>query len=133
VTDQQILAEGATKVGRNRLLPGDLVFFRDDSGYVHHVGMSLGGKRFLHAPRTGDVVKISSLDEPYYAEEFAGGRRFDQAVPDAPAARAALDRDAEEVNTPGTGLFKALEAQERTRRPNEVQVMQAIRPDQVRR
>ena len=30
----------------------------------------------LHAPHTGDVVKISSLDEPYYAGQFAGGRRM---------------------------------------------------------
>ena len=28
---------------------------------------------------TGDVVKVSSLDEPYYAGQFAGGRRFDEA------------------------------------------------------
>ena len=53
------------------------MFFRDATGYVHHVGMSLGGDRFIHAPHTGDVVKVSSLDEPYYAEQFTGGRRFD--------------------------------------------------------
>ena len=46
-----------TKVSRNKLLPGDLVFFRDPTGYVHHVGISLGGDKFLHAPHTGDVVK----------------------------------------------------------------------------
>jgi cell wall-associated NlpC family hydrolase len=77
VTDQQILASNGTKVDRGSLRTGDLVFFRDKTGYVHHVGMSLGGDRFLHAPSTGDVVKISSLDEPHYASEFAGGRRFD--------------------------------------------------------
>jgi cell wall-associated NlpC family hydrolase len=80
VTDQQILAANGTKVGRNKLLTGDLVFFKDPSGYVHHVGISLGGNRFLHAPHTGDVVKISSLKESYYAQQFAGGRRFDHAV-----------------------------------------------------
>jgi hypothetical protein len=41
--------------------------------------MSLGGDKFVHAPKTGDVVKISSLDEPYFAGQFAGGRRFDVA------------------------------------------------------
>jgi cell wall-associated NlpC family hydrolase len=139
VTDQQILAENATKVGRNHLLPGDLVFFRDDTGYVHHVGISLGGKRFLHAPHNGDVVKISSLKEPYYREQFTGGRRFDDAVHPAKAgpeevtaARAALARDADEVGHSGTALFQALERQEASKN-NEVQVLPAITRDQVRR
>jgi cell wall-associated NlpC family hydrolase len=64
-----------TPVDRNQLQPGDIVFFKDSSGYVHHEGLYLGGGKFLHAPHTGDVVKISSLDEPYYAGQFAGGRR----------------------------------------------------------
>jgi cell wall-associated NlpC family hydrolase len=132
VTDQQILASNATAVGRKHLLPGDLVFFRDSTGYVHHVGMSLGGDRFIHAPHTGDVVKISSLNERYYAQQFTGGRRFDEAVTNrdseparelaASAARAderavqvalaALETDAAEVQQPGTALFRALERQE---------------------
>jgi cell wall-associated NlpC family hydrolase len=64
-----------TPVDRTQLQPGDIVFFKDSSGYVHHEGLYLGGGKFLHAPHTGDVVKISSLDEPYYAGQFAGGRR----------------------------------------------------------
>jgi cell wall-associated NlpC family hydrolase len=76
VTDQQFVAPGGVAVERDNLVAGDLVFFRDSTGYIHHVGISLGGDRFLHAPHTGDVVKMSSLDEPYYAREFAGGRRF---------------------------------------------------------
>jgi cell wall-associated NlpC family hydrolase len=79
VADQQMTAGGGTAVDRRHLEPGDLVFFKDPSGYVHHVGMSLGGDRFVHAPSSGDVVKISSLDERYYAGQFAGGRRFDVA------------------------------------------------------
>ena len=58
-----------------------MVFFQDSSGYVHHVGMYIGDDKFLHAPHTGDVVKISSLDEPYYAHQFAGGRRMDTSAP----------------------------------------------------
>jgi cell wall-associated NlpC family hydrolase len=63
-------------VAREALLPGDVVFFADPSGYVHHEGIYLGEGRFVHAPHTGDVVKISSLEEPYYARELAGGRRY---------------------------------------------------------
>ena len=40
--------------------PGDLVFFRADLG---HMGIYIGGGRYIHAPRTGDVVKISGLSE----------------------------------------------------------------------
>lgn len=44
-------------VSPSDLAPGDLVFFRQDA----HVGIYLGGGWFIHAPHTGDVVKISSL------------------------------------------------------------------------
>jgi cell wall-associated NlpC family hydrolase len=89
VTDAQIDAPGGTAVSRSKLLPGDLVFFRNASGYVHHVGISLGGDKFLHSPHTGDVVKTSSLKESYYAREFAGGRRFVKAVAGEPPVKAA--------------------------------------------
>ena len=87
VTDQQIEAASGTTVRRGELLPGDLVFFRDAGGYVHHVGISMGGDKFLHAPHTGDVVKVSSLDEPYYKAQFTGGRRFDAPAVGRPGRR----------------------------------------------
>lgn len=65
-----------TAVDRNHLQPGDLVFFAKPGEAAHHVGMYIGDGKFIHAPRTGDVVKISSLDERYFRTEFAGGRRF---------------------------------------------------------
>ena len=89
VTYDQIDAANATAVEQvDQLRPGDLVFFAS-AGDVHHVGMYLGDHEFLHAPHTGDVVKVSSLDEPYYKEQFAGGRRFDQAAGVAAAPPAA--------------------------------------------
>jgi cell wall-associated NlpC family hydrolase len=96
VTYDQIDAPGAQKIPRNKLLPGDLVFFKNASGDVHHVGMSLGGDKFIQAPHTGDVVKISSLKEPYYAREFTGGRRFVPAVAGGnhPAVAALVDAGA---------------------------------------
>ncbi len=39
-------------------MPGDLVFYRADLG---HMGMYIGGGQYIHAPQTGDVVKISSM------------------------------------------------------------------------
>jgi len=61
-------------VSRQNLRPGDIVFF-SDQGDVHHEGLYIGDNQFIHAPHTGDVVRISSLSEPYYASQFAGGRR----------------------------------------------------------
>jgi cell wall-associated NlpC family hydrolase len=61
-------------VTKDELKPGDIVFFKDSTGYVHHEGIYIGNDMFLHAPHTGDVVKISSLDDTYYAQQFAGGR-----------------------------------------------------------
>lgn len=45
-------------VSRSELRPGDLVFFYPDH---HHVGIYLGGGQMVHAPHTGDVVKVSSI------------------------------------------------------------------------
>ncbi len=64
-------------ISAKNLQPGDGVFFAKD-GDVHHVGVYIGNGQFIHAPRTGDVVKISSLNEPYYQAQFVGGRRWGQ-------------------------------------------------------
>ena len=61
-----------TPVSREELQPGDLVFF-DGLG---HVGLYIGGGQFVHAPHSGDVVKISSLYDSWYAATWVGGRRL---------------------------------------------------------
>ena len=53
------------------LRPGDLVFFDD----LNHVAIYLGGGRFIHAPHTGDHVRISSLAGGWYAEHYDGATR----------------------------------------------------------
>ena len=58
-------------VSRDQLQPGDLVFFNG----LGHMGMYIGGGQFIHAPHTGDVVKISSLYDSWYAATWVGGRR----------------------------------------------------------
>lgn len=55
VTFSQVLT--GSPVGLSELRPGDLVFFRRN----HHVGIYVGGGYYIHAPRTGDVVKLSPL------------------------------------------------------------------------
>ena len=58
-------------VSRSALQPGDLVFFNG----LGHNGIYIGGGRFVHSPHTGDVVKISSLSESWYASNWVGARR----------------------------------------------------------
>ncbi|MFD0685031.1 C40 family peptidase [Actinomadura fibrosa] len=58
------------KVSRGSLRSGDLVYF---GGNLHHMGIYLGGGKFLHAPQTGDVVKISNLSD---RSDFAGANRI---------------------------------------------------------
>jgi peptidoglycan DL-endopeptidase CwlO len=60
-----------TAVSRGQLQPGDVVFF-DGLG---HNGIYIGNNQFIHAPHTGDVVKISSITG-WYASTFVGARRF---------------------------------------------------------
>ena len=64
-------------VSSSELQPGDLIFFGSVSGgYITHVGIYVGNGQFLHAPHTGDVVKISSLSTNYYTTHYWGARRI---------------------------------------------------------
>jgi cell wall-associated NlpC family hydrolase len=58
-------------VSRDQLEPGDLVFF-DGLG---HVGIYIGNDEFVHAPHTGDVVKISAMSG-WYDSNYVGARRI---------------------------------------------------------
>jgi peptidoglycan DL-endopeptidase CwlO len=59
-------------VSRDQLQAGDLVFFNG----LGHAGIYIGGGQFIHAPHTGDVVKISSLSDSWYASTWVGARRI---------------------------------------------------------
>lgn len=55
-------------VPMDALAPGDIVFFGRP---VHHLGMYIGGGQMIHAPQTGDVVKVS----PFYRSDYVGAGR----------------------------------------------------------
>ncbi len=58
-------------VPSDQLQPGDLVFFNA----LDHVGIYIGANEFIHAPHTGDVVRVSTLTGSY-AAGYVGARRI---------------------------------------------------------
>ncbi|EID53154.1 cell wall-associated hydrolase, invasion-associated protein [Saccharomonospora xinjiangensis XJ-54] len=56
-----------TAIPRSQLQPGDLVFYGSP---VYHVGIYIGNDQMVHAPTTGDVVKVAPLQA-----EYSGARR----------------------------------------------------------
>lgn len=61
-------------VNKQDLQPGDLLFFAK-GGRIHHVGIYIGNGQMIHAPQTGDVVKISSINTAYRKNGYVGARR----------------------------------------------------------
>jgi cell wall-associated NlpC family hydrolase len=59
-------------VPRDQLETGDLVFFNG----LGHMGIYIGNGYFIHAPHTGDVVKISSIYDSWYASTWVGAKRL---------------------------------------------------------
>jgi cell wall-associated NlpC family hydrolase len=57
-------------VARSDLQPGDLVFFDG----LNHVGIYIGGGEMVHAPQTGDVVKIEAISD--FGSGYVGARRI---------------------------------------------------------
>ena len=69
------MADEGTKVAsRDALAEGDLVFF-GRRGHIDHVGIYIGEGKFLHAPRTGRDVTVSSLTSGYWAQKYLEARR----------------------------------------------------------
>lgn len=66
--------EGIAVADRNALAEGDLVFF-GKRGRVDHVGIYIGEGKFLHAPRTGRDVTVSSLTSGYWSQKYMEARR----------------------------------------------------------
>jgi cell wall-associated NlpC family hydrolase len=70
-------AEVTTPVTKDELRPGDLVFFNTMRRAFSHVGVYLGDGKFVHAPSKGDSVKVSDMNDRYWARRFNGARRVE--------------------------------------------------------
>jgi len=71
------LARLGTEVQRKNLRVGDLVFFNTRGKRFSHMGIYLGEQQFVHAPRTGAVVRVERMDKPYWQKRYNGARRLD--------------------------------------------------------
>ena len=69
-------ASAGAPVERDGIAPGDLVFFATTGSGPTHVGVAIGGGRFIHAPKSGDVVRIESMAATYWASRFVTARRI---------------------------------------------------------
>jgi cell wall-associated NlpC family hydrolase len=73
--DEQATAPGLVAVRRDDLRPGDLVFFNTLRRTFSHVGIYIGGNRFVHSPRPGSSVRTEDMGLAYWAQRFTGARR----------------------------------------------------------
>ena len=70
-TGAQYSYPNAVHPSRSELQPGDLVFFAG----LGHVGIYIGNNAFIHAPHTGTVVQIDSMNG-WYSYEYYGATRI---------------------------------------------------------
>lgn len=59
----------------DEVAPGDLIYFNTTGRPHSHVGIYVGGYRFVNAPSTGGTVRIDYVSNPYWAKRFDGIRR----------------------------------------------------------
>jgi cell wall-associated NlpC family hydrolase len=65
----QALYDASRKVTLAEAVEGDLLFFRDQEK-LSHVGIYLGDGEFVHAPSTGDSVRVARIDSTYYQQHL---------------------------------------------------------------
>ncbi|MEJ2719511.1 MAG: C40 family peptidase [bacterium] len=64
------------EVNSSNIRPADLVFFKTSGGgSVSHVGIYIGGGKFIHASTSARKVRIDTLDDDYFRRRYRGARR----------------------------------------------------------
>jgi len=72
---RELIELDAPEIHRDRLQPGDLVFFNPGGGDVSHIAIYVGEGRFVHAPSQGGTVRLDSLDNPYWRQAYRSAKR----------------------------------------------------------
>lgn len=73
------IAQHGQSIKRNDLQKGDLVFFNTSGKRYSHVGIYVGDNKFVHAPRTGAVVRVEDMTINYWKQRYNGARRLSSA------------------------------------------------------
>lgn len=98
-------------VSKDKLQPGDLVFFNTRRFQFSHVGLYIGDNRFIHAPSSGGAVQVVNLDNAYWQKAFNGARRIVGGMPDISAiistANAATPKLSTELTMPAAATMAA--------------------------
>lgn len=68
--------KAAQAVARGELQPGDLLFFRTRGSGISHVGVYVGEHRFVHAPQSGRLIELRSIDDTYYGRHLVAAGRL---------------------------------------------------------
>jgi cell wall-associated NlpC family hydrolase len=78
-------AEEMSRVGEkvrvSDLKPGDLVFFNTMRRTFSHVGIYIGGNKFVHSPSTGSTIRVDDMEDGYWEKRFTGARRIESQFP----------------------------------------------------
>ena len=72
------MAHTGKAVDKSELAPGDLVFFNTRGFQYSHVGIYMGGGKFIHSPRTGKSVEVSNMNQDYWTARYNGARRVNR-------------------------------------------------------
>lgn len=67
-----------TPVDKSDLKDGDLLFFGLSPSSINHVGIYVGNGKFVHAPKRGEDIKTTSVEESYFERRYVGARRYFQ-------------------------------------------------------
>ncbi|WP_353191756.1 C40 family peptidase [Pandoraea pnomenusa] len=71
------MSQVGERIAKTDLKPGDLVFFNTMRRSFSHVGIYIGGDKFVHAPATGGKIRVEDLRESYWSARYNGARRVE--------------------------------------------------------
>ena len=71
------ISQVGTKVSKDELQPGDLVFFNTLRSVTSHVGIYVGNNRFIHSPSVGGTISVTDMNDAYWAKRFTGARHIE--------------------------------------------------------
>jgi cell wall-associated NlpC family hydrolase len=71
------ISQVGTKISKDELQPGDLVFFNTLRSVTSHVGIYVGNNRFIHSPSAGGTISVTDMNDAYWAKRYTGARHIE--------------------------------------------------------